>query len=466
MTEVFLAAQKLLSTLRDDSAIPTAVAGGGAAAPGLMSEAQELLLKFGYVELDEANGLLRGESRDPAVASNRLALFRLASRFERLFSFQAQAAPFAWFLGGEIDPAAFGLSSPGGGLSSASGKGAAPGAAFEACMGEAAEHLSYLAWGDEPCFEMTVADLLAGAHARWMLNGIGLDEPDPHRRIDCLIARGLDGTGDIRVPAELCIARPARPKDRRLRVADSNGCAAGRSLYEAAYRGLLELVERDAAALWWFGGRRAPEPDLGDDGRARLGEFVAKLRGDVLRRHWCLDLTSDIGIPVVAALSCDDDGRGIVFGFAADIDPLQAAEGAVLEMCQMELAQDLTLMKVRQRGRGALNASDSRHLQRREQLRIDGYPQLTPLSAAKNPNWPIEGTGRPAVEVCTERLGRAGLKAYCVDLTRQEIGIPVARVVVPGLQSAKPDWLSARLEQAARENRVSQQDWKNTPPLI
>ena len=34
--------------------------------------------------------------------------------------------------------------------------------------------------------------------------------------------------------------------------ADSNGCAAGNTVEEAILQGFLELVERDAYAIWWY----------------------------------------------------------------------------------------------------------------------------------------------------------------------------------------------------------------------
>ncbi|HEX4705123.1 MAG TPA: TOMM precursor leader peptide-binding protein, partial [Pseudonocardiaceae bacterium] len=44
--------------------------------------------------------------------------------------------------------------------------------------------------------------------------------------------------------------------------ADSNGNAAGGTLEDALLQGLLELVERDAVALWWYNRTRAPGVDL------------------------------------------------------------------------------------------------------------------------------------------------------------------------------------------------------------
>ena len=46
-------------------------------------------------------------------------------------------------------------------------------------------------------------------------------------------------------------------------LADSNGCAAGNTLEEAIVQGFLELVERDAYAIWWYNRARRPAVDLG-----------------------------------------------------------------------------------------------------------------------------------------------------------------------------------------------------------
>ena len=45
--------------------------------------------------------------------------------------------------------------------------------------------------------------------------------------------------------------------------ADSNGCAAGNTLEEAIVQGFLELVERDAYAIWWYNRSQRAEVDLG-----------------------------------------------------------------------------------------------------------------------------------------------------------------------------------------------------------
>jgi ribosomal protein S12 methylthiotransferase accessory factor len=234
-----------------------------------------------------------------------------------------------------------------------------------------------------------------------------------------------------------------------LRPAESNGCAAGGTFEDAVLHALFEVIERDATALWWYGGRPVPRLRLNSQPWKALEQFMASLRGNQdARRHWFLDLTSDIPIPVVAAVSSDQDGRGVICGFCADLDASRAARGAVLEMCQMELSQEIVLLKAAQRGEEALNTVERQDLRLKEELTVEAYPEL--LSATTGLEHPVTPTMDRAERqsICRSILERRGLAAHVLDITRSDLGIPAARVLVPGLQTMKPDWVTARLHQA------------------
>ena len=82
----------------------------------------------------------------------------------------------------------------------------------------------------------------------------------------------------------------------------STGSAAGQSWDAAALHGLLELIERDAASLWWQGGSRGKSIPPGDEAEIMAETLLAQLRqGASARRSWLLDITTDIGVPCVAA---------------------------------------------------------------------------------------------------------------------------------------------------------------------
>src|SRR5262249_53303222 len=119
-------------------------------------------------------------------------------------------------------------------------------------------------------------------------------------------------------------------------IACSNGNAAGNTLEEAVLQGFLELVERDAVALWWYNRVRRPGVDLDGFGEPYLGRLQAFLQRHG-RAFWALDLTADLGIPVFASVCRRPDGppEQIVFGFGAHLEPRVALLRAVTEMNQM-----------------------------------------------------------------------------------------------------------------------------------
>src|SRR6266498_3637136 len=75
---------------------------------------------------------------------------------------------------------------------------------------------------------------------------------------------------------------------------DSNGCAAGNTLAEAIVQGFLELVERDAYAIWWYNRLQRPEVELGQFDDPYIRDLKMQL-AETGRRLWMLDVTSDLG---------------------------------------------------------------------------------------------------------------------------------------------------------------------------
>jgi ribosomal protein S12 methylthiotransferase accessory factor len=47
-----------------------------------------------------------------------------------------------------------------------------------------------------------------------------------------------------------------------------------------------------------------------------------------------------------------------------------------------------------------------------------------------------------------ERLEKLGIETFCLDLTRQFFGVPVVRVIAPGLQLEPSEIVTARLRDA------------------
>ena len=124
----------------------------------------------------------------------------------------------------------------------------------------------------------------------------------------------------------------ARPLFAR---ADSNGCAAGAVPEEAVLQGLLELIERDAVALWWYSRARRPGVDLCTSTDPYVARLQAHYRG-LQRSLWVLDIRSDLGVPSFAALSArtDQPQQDILYGFGSHLDPAVALSRALTELNQ------------------------------------------------------------------------------------------------------------------------------------
>lgn len=218
-------------------------------------------------------------------------------------------------------------------------------------------------------------------------------------------------------------------------LADSNGCAAGSSLEDALLQGCLELVERDAVAVWWYNRLRLPAVDLDafDDpwiSRARTG--LAALGRDV----WALDLTSDLGIPCVAALSrrTDDTREDIVFGFGAHFDPRVALVRALCEMGQLLPA----VLGAQPDGTGYA-VDDPVALAWWSRATTANQPYLRPDSG-QTPRSPSAFGYVPRqnlahdIAAVVDLMRSAGHDLLVLDQTRPDVGLPVVRVLAPGLR--------------------------------
>jgi ribosomal protein S12 methylthiotransferase accessory factor len=209
--------------------------------------------------------------------------------------------------------------------------------------------------------------------------------------------------------------------------ADSNGCAAGNTLEEAIVQGFLELVERDAYAIWWYNQSQRAEVDLDQFDDSYVRDLRSQL-ADRGRKLWVLDITSDLGVPAyVAILHWMQNGQeNIEFGSGAHFDKRIA-----LLRTLTELNQFLSIGFL-EGGTGEKPSLDGV-----TPLVLKNHPFLLPV---KNPSLPTGlefgalDTTRAQVETCVEIARRAGMDFLVLDQTRPDVEVPVVRVIVPGLR--------------------------------
>ncbi|MFV0457629.1 MAG: TOMM precursor leader peptide-binding protein [Actinomycetales bacterium] len=332
------------------------------------------------------------------------------------------------------------------------GKGATAAAARTSALCEALERTSSSWHGDERRILARYADLEEAIPARdlqlfgdeqfagrtgWNSRHSAFQRvPEPvsdDDELEWTPAWPLDGGPRTLIPTGLCLL--GGPDAHRL-AGDSNGCAAGSTLTDAVLQGLLEVIERDAVGIWWY--NRLPQPDIDLDGlREPYLDDVRQVYHDLGRDLWALEVTSDLGIPVVAAVSRLRDAarESIIFGFGAHLDPRVAVLRAVLEMNQF-LATALTVDPEQWWDQ------DPDFARWMTTATLDAHPYLAPHPQVPRVPDQIPEPRQlgllPAVDAVRDRLEIAGLRAYLVDLTRADLGLPVVKVLVPG---ARHCWL-------------------------
>ena len=210
----------------------------------------------------------------------------------------------------------------------------------------------------------------------------------------------------------------------------SNGNAAGNNLEEAVLQGFMELVERDATAIWWYNRLRKPGVDLASFGQSYFTELTAHYEG-LGRELWALDLTHDLGIPVFAALACrKDDRKQVLFGLGCSLDPSVALLRAFAELNQFVVGLG---------PEAHAPLGDEETLRWLASATPEAHPYLAP-----DPRVPCKrledftnassGDLLADIQYCKGLVEAKGMEMLVLDLTRADAGMPVVKVIVPGLR--------------------------------
>jgi ribosomal protein S12 methylthiotransferase accessory factor len=246
--------------------------------------------------------------------------------------------------------------------------------------------------------------------------------------------------------------------------ADSNGCAAGNTLEEAIVQGFLELVERDAYAIWWYNRSRRAEVDLSQFNDSYVRDLQTQL-AESGRKLWVLDVTSDLGIPTyVAILHWMQNGReNIEFGSGAHFDPRIAMLRTLTELNQF---LSIGLMGGGTGEKSSLDGINPLRLQDHPFLTPNGNPAVKPSSALQVGR--LDNT-REQVDACVDIARRAALDFLVVDQSRPDLEVPVVRVIVPGLRHFYRRFAPGRLydvpvKLGLRDRPISESELTPFPP--
>lgn len=227
--------------------------------------------------------------------------------------------------------------------------------------------------------------------------------------------------------------------------ANTNGCAAGNTLEEAILPGFLELVERDSVALWWYNRLPKPRVDLESFDEPYF-QAITDYYQSIGRELWVIDLTGDLNIPAVAAISrrrarrsrafSDRQVEDIIFGFGAHFDPKLAIQRALTEVSQVLPA----VLRANPDGTTQYAISAESHvLHWWKTATLENQPYLVPDLRVPPKCNSDYGTVchedfLEDIKYCQQLVEEKGMEMLVLDQTRPDIGLNVVKVVVPGLR--------------------------------
>ena len=181
----------------------------------------------------------------------------------------------------------------------------------------------------------------------------------------------------------------------------STGLASGNIMEQAKVAGLLEVLERDAEAVTPFDPSRCFRLTAEDP---QVAELLEDYRAKGISVQF-MDMTTEFGVPCAKCFVVNSDGE-IVGGTGAHLNGRRAALSALTETTYPYPD-------------GPASAPG-----------LEGLPYI------RYEDLPDHSTGSPAgdLELLEAVLERAGYRPVYVDLTRKDLGFPVVRAFIPGLE--------------------------------
>ncbi|MFE6982603.1 TOMM precursor leader peptide-binding protein [Streptomyces griseus] len=251
----------------------------------------------------------------------------------------------------------------------------------------------------------------------------------------------------------------------------SNGCASGGALEEAVFFGLMEVVERDAFLLSWYGRAALPEIDPRTSRRPATRQMVDRLEMYGYEARF-FDTRITFPIPVVTGVAVRPDGGPgrMCFGAGAGLDPEAALAGALCEIATDAVNLQGRTERDEERLR-AMTYDFAKVEALHDHPLAYGIPEMgdhadfllgapgsvrPPLRSfdelygdgpGARPVLPVSDDLREDLTRCVDAVAAAGFDVVVVDQTmpeQRDLGLTTVSVIVPGLLPIDFGWTRQR----------------------
>ncbi len=211
---------------------------------------------------------------------------------------------------------------------------------------------------------------------------------------------------------------------------NTNGLASGNVLEEAILHGLLEVIERDAISTAQFSRSLGKEIVLTEED-GYLYELAKKFKdAGIELKVWLVP--SDTGIPTVIAATDDvklKDPALLVMGAGSHLKPEIAVARAITEAAQSRVVQIQGAREdtdregfIRSVGYDRMKRLNWFWFEEGEKISLSDVQDLSGKSPAEN------------IDVILEKLKGIAERVLVIDLSREEVPVPVVRVIIPGFE--------------------------------
>ncbi len=210
---------------------------------------------------------------------------------------------------------------------------------------------------------------------------------------------------------------------------NTNGLASGNTMEEAIFHGMTEVIERDAWSIAQFNQEMNAALVIEDQpGHRFIIDLAEKFEAAAIEVT-ARDLTTDVGVPVIAAFSQDALHPNLMpfDGFGAHLDPRVAMARALLELVTTRA------FFIHKHGLASLQQNLPYYYGDRDLEDPRFYASEQKRLGEMDRDFSTDI--REDIATLLRKLERRGLtKTIIVNLTRTDVGMPTVRVIIPGME--------------------------------
>ena len=253
-----------------------------------------------------------------------------------------------------------------------------------------------------------------------------------HTKLEWIESVNIKNEEKVLIPANAAY-HPYRSRNTsNIFKSNTNGLASGNIVEEAVFHGMAEVIERDAWSIF-EAHKNKVEIDASSSENSIIIDLLGKFK-DAGIGVKLIDLTADIKVPTIAAVADDDilkDPALLTMGVGTHLDPEIAAIRAITEVAQSRATQIHGTREDTSRAVFMRKAGYER------MKKINGHwfnesEKVIELESIKNR---CSNSFKEDIETTMKQLAKCGLKnVFFVDLTREEVDVPVVRVIIPRME--------------------------------